>query len=281
MSQWQPTSDKECFYFFADAKPDETVDLAQPDTNFCIGFFSTSSSFKGAKNADLPWLKQYKESESLEESIHIVKKLFRVILDGNFQDPYIWVMSSKYSTIDRNGTNFLRAVEAEVPSVRIEGDYIFHGSERFSMNKAKMLVWYNFCLCMIAPRLVDEVNKWGLPRGSILIDRLGDSDKRIMSFMQMITKETSLSSLWKRHAEDHEKKPEWIGYEYATTLDDKGKAVPPLAVVDWLVHAAYAVYNGRQNRDPKFQAELEHLSRTLEHLGICKPILYKGNITWT
>jgi len=203
----------------------------------------------------------------------------------NFFDPYLWVYSAKYSTIDLNGGNFLRGIAEEVPEIRIEGDYLWHGKDRFSLNKAKMLVWYNLCLCQMAISLVDQVNKWGLPKGKFIIDRLGDSDKRVMSFMETITFKTALFDLWKLCAEDHEKKPEYIGFEYINTLNEEGKEIPPpnlmqFAVVDWLVHAAYAVQNGQENRDQTFQSKLENLIHTMSRLGKCRLMHIKGEITW-
>ena len=84
MAQWRPFRDSDTYYFLVDSKPDEIVKPDQPNTSFCTAFVSTSSSYRGVRESDLPWLKQYKESESLEESNYIAKQLRIQILKDNF-----------------------------------------------------------------------------------------------------------------------------------------------------------------------------------------------------
>ena len=132
MTKWQPLDDSDCFYFLVDSKPDEMVQSGSPHTVFCTAFVSTASCFKGVVRADLPWLKEYKNSESLVESIDIVEQLVLEIIKGNFCDLHAWVLSSRFGTIDSNGLRFLQGLEKEVASFRIDGRNVWHGTNRFA-----------------------------------------------------------------------------------------------------------------------------------------------------
>lgn len=285
MSHWQGHDDKDKYYILVDSKPDETVDSAKPNTIFCTAFVNTASCINGVKNPDLPWFKQYKECESLEESKSVLQKLIEEIMNGNFQDLYIWVLSSHYLTIDRNGMAFLKGAEREIDDLTISGNYIKYKRDRFKLDKAKMLVWYNFCLCNMATYLVDKTLQWKKKKGVFLIDRLGDSDKRIQKIMRMIMHESSLKDLWKRCAEDHAEKPDYVGYEFATHLDENGKMIPAFnsmqsSLVVWIVYAAYAEKNGAENRDPEFQANLVNLIHILNRFKLINGMHFKGDVTW-
>jgi len=285
MSQWQEQDDKDKYYILVDSKPDEIVDNTNPNTIFCTAFVNTASCINGVKNPDLPWFKQYKECESLEESKFVLQKLIGEITNGNFQDLYIWIWSSRFSTIDRNGMAFLKGAEREIEDLTISENYIKYKRDRFKLDKAKMLIWYNFCLCNMATYLVDKTLKWNKNKGVFLIDRLGDSDKRIQNFMRMVMHESSLKELWNRCAEGHVKKPSHIGYEYASHLDKSGKMIPAAnsmqaSLVDWIVLSAYADRNGIQNRDPEFQANLVSLIGILNRLKLINGMHINGDITW-
>ncbi|MEM7208224.1 MAG: hypothetical protein AAF434_10390 [Pseudomonadota bacterium] len=285
MSQWQGHDDKDKYYILVDSKPDETVDNTKPDTIFCTAFVNTASCINGVRNPDLPWLKQYKECKSLEESKSVLQKLIGEIMNGNFQDLYIWILSSHFSTIDRNGMTFLKGIEREIDDLIISDNYIMYKRDRFKLDKAKMLIWYNFCLCNMATFLVDQTLKWKKSKGVFLIDRLGDSDKRIQIFMRMLMQDSSLRQLWNRCAEDHSKKPDYIGYEFASHLDNNGKIIPATnsmqaSLVDWIVLAAYAERNGTQNRDPAFQSNLVNLIHILNRFKLINGIHFDGDVTW-
>ncbi len=285
MSHWQKYGLDDTYYFIVDSKPAETVDNKKPNTIFCSAFVSTSSCINGVKNSDLPWFKQYKECESLEESKSVVKKLIVEIMNGNFQNLYVWILSSKFSTINRNGMTFLKGAEKEVKELIIEGDTVIYKKAKYNIDKAKMLVWYNFCLCNMATVLVDKTLLWNQKRGIFMIDRLGDSDKRIQEFMRMIMFETSLNELWKRCSEDHKIKPDCVGFEFAAHIDENEKLVPAsnsmqASLVDWIVLAAYAEKNGQENRDKEFQDLLVNFISILNKNKRLNGIHFKGDITW-
>ncbi len=285
MSHWQGHDDKDKYYILVDSKPDETVDNTKPNTIFCTAFVNTASCINGVKNSDLPWFKQYKECESLEESKSVLQKLIGEVMNRNFQDLYIWILSSHYSTINRNGMTFLKGAEKELEDLTISGEYITYKKDRFKLDKAKMLIWYNFCLCNMATFLVNKTFQWKKSKGVFLIDRLGDSDKRIQNFMRMIMKETSLKQLWSRCAEDHTKKLDYVGYEFASHIDRNGKLIPAAnsmqsSLVDWVVLAAYAEKNGIENRDPAFQANLVNFIGILNRFNLIKGMHINGDITW-
>jgi len=285
MSHWQGHDDKDKYYILVDSKPDETVDNTKPDTIFCTAFVNTASCINGVKNSDLPWLKQYKECQSLEESKSVLQKLIGEIMNGNFQDLYIWILSSHFSTINRNGMAFLKGAEREIDNLTISGNHIKYKRDRFKLDKAKMLIWYNFCLCNMATVLVDKTFQWNKRKGVFLIDRLGDSDKRIQSFMRMLMHETSLKQLWIRCTEDHTQKLDYVGYEFASHLDENGKFIPASnsmqsSLVDWVVLAAYAEKNGIENRDPDFQANLINFIGILNRFNLIKGIHIDGDIRW-
>lgn len=261
MSQWQPYEIKDTFYFLVDSKPDEIVDTEKPDIMFCTAFVSTASCINGVKQSDLPWFRQYKECSTLDESKTVLKNLIDLVMNENFQNLYVWVLSSKFSSINRNGLEFLHGAEREVGGLTIREDYVLYNGGRYNINKAKMLIWYNFCLCNMATILVDNALHWKQKRGEFLIDRLADSDSRILKFMQMIMRETSLRKLWIRCAEDHNIKPDYIGFGFPSHKDINGRITPAInsmqaSLVDWIVYAAYAYMNGIENRDPEFQAML-------------------------
>lgn len=285
MSHWQGHDDKDKYYILVDSKPDETVDNTKPNTIFCTAFVNTASCINGVKNSDLPWFKQYKECESLEESKSVLQKLIGEVMNGNFQDLYIWILSSHYSTINRNGMALLKGAEKELEDLTISGEYITYKKDRFKLDKAKMLIWYNFCLCNMATFLVDKTFQWKKSKGVFLIDRLGDSDKRIQNFMRMVMKETSLKQLWSRCAEDHTKNLDYVGYEFASHIDSNGKLIPAAnsmqsSLVDWVVLAAYAEKNGIENRDPAFQANLVNFIGILNRFNLIKGMHINGDITW-
>ena len=285
MSHWQGHDDKDKYYILVDSKPDETVDETKPNTIFCTAFVNTASCINGVKNPDLPWFKQYKECESLEESMSVLQKLIGEIMNGNFQDLYIWILSSHFSTIGRNGMAFLKGVEQEIDDLIISENYVKYRKDRFKLDKAKMLIWYNFCLCNMATYLVDKTLQWNKRKGVFIVDRLGDSDKRIQKFMRMIMLESSLKELWKRCAEDHVNKPDHVGYEFASHLDENGKVIPAInsmqaSLVDWIVLAAYAEKNGVQNRDPEFQANLVNFISILNRFKWINGMHFNGDVTW-
>jgi len=285
MSHWQKYALESTYYFIVDSKPAETVDNTKPDTTFCTAFVSTSSCINGAKESDLPWFKQYKECESLEESRDVVKKLIGLIMNGNFQNLYTWILSSKFSTIDKNGMAFLLGAEKEVPELSITGEVVKYKNLKFNLAKAKMLIWYNFCLCNMATSLVDKTLLWKQKRGIFMLDRLADSDKRIQEFMRMLMFETSLKELWVRCAEDHKIKPEYVGFEFPSHMEENGKLVPAknsmqASLVDWIVLAAYAARNGVENRDPEFQADLINFITILDKKKLLNGMHFKGDITW-
>lgn len=285
MSQWQGHSDKDKYYFVVDSKPDEVVDESKPDTIFCTAFVNTASCINGVKRPDLPWFKQYKECESLEESKDVLKRLIREFMNGNFQDFYVWVLSSKFSTIDRNGMEFLEGARREINDLSIDENYVRYKGDRFKLSKAKMLIWYNYCLCMMAPSLVDKTLKWERNKGVFLIDRLGDSDKRIQKFMRMIMFESSLNKLWVRCNEEHKNKLEYIGFEFGSHLDKFGKIIPAensmqASLVDWIVLATYSAKNGLENRDPDFQKNLINFVKILDSANCLNGIHFNGKIRW-
>jgi len=285
MSQWQGCSDPQTYYVLVDSKPDEVVDPKNPNRIFCTAFVNTSSCFQGVREPDLPWLKQYKECDTLEESLYVINELTKTILRDNFFNLYVWVLSSPFLAIDRNGTNFLLGVCEEVSDLRIDGEYIFYKGNRYKLNKAKMLIWYNFCLCNMATYLVDRTLQWRQKRGVFHVDRLGDSDQRIYEFMRMLMEETSLRNLWRRCAEDHTDKPSHVGYEYPSHLDENGNIIPAqnsmqASLVDWIVLAAYAAKNGQENRHPEFQSKLLRLIKILDRCKKLNGIEFRGNLVW-
>ena len=285
MSHWQKYDNDDTYYILVDSKPAETVDNTMPDTIFCTAFVNTASCINGVKNSDLPWFKQYKECESLEESKTVLQKLINEVMNANFQDLYVWILSSHFSTIDKNGLEFLKGAEKEIKDLVIYGDYIQYKRDRFKLDKAKMLIWYNYCLCNMATYLVDKTLQWKKKKGIFVVDRLGDSDKRIQNFMRMLMYETSLKDLWRRCAEDHMQKPDYVGYEYASHLDENGKIIPAAnsmqaSLVDWVVLAAYAEKNGKENRDPEFQANLINFIGILKRFKKINGMHFNGNIKW-
>lgn len=284
MSKWRPLN-RDAYYFLVDSKPAEVVDISKPNTIFCTAFVDTASSVLGVKNADLPWLKQYKECDSLLESIDVVTRLTQEIQNNSFHDLFVFVMSSTFASIDQNGMEFLLGAEKEVEDFNIKGTKVVYQGAKYDIQKAKMLMWYNFCLCNLATRLTDKTLKYGKKEGVFLIDRLSDSDKRIFKFMEMVTKGTSLFSLWKRCAEDHKIKPDRIGFEFTAEYSEDGKLVPVKdamqdSLVDWIVLAAYAHRNGQENRDEKFQRLLENLIQVLITRKQINGIHFKGKMTW-
>lgn len=286
MSQWQKYEKDDTYYILVDSKPAETVDNNKPDTIFCTAFVNTASCINGVKNSDLPWFKQYKECGSLEESKTVLQKLIGEVMNGSFQELYVWILSSHFSTIDKNGLEFLKGAEQEIEELTITNDYVQYKKDRFKIDKAKMLIWYNFCLCNMATYLVDKTLLWKKKRAVFHVDRLGDSDKRIQSFMRMIMHETSLNQLWNRCAEDHKQKPEYVGYEFAAQLDENGKIVPASnsmqdSLVDWIVLAAYAEKNGIENRDPEFQANLVNFIGILNRFNMINGLHINGSVTWS
>ena len=285
MSHWQGYSGENTYYLMVDSKPAEVIDPDNLDRIFCTAFVNTSSCFRGVRNADLPWFKQYKECESLEESISVVENLKAEILNDNFFNLYVWVLSSKLATIEKNGTNFLEGACREVRDLVIKGDYVFYKKHRYKLDKAKMLIWYNFCLCNMATYLVDRTVQWKQNRGVFHVDRLGDSDKRIFEFMRMLMEETSLKTLWRRCAEGHKVKPKYVGYEFPSHYDENGKIIPAQnsmqsSLVDWIVLATYAAKNGRENRDEILQQKLIELIQLLDEKKMLNGMEFRGNITW-
>lgn len=285
MSQWKPYRDDNTYYVLVDSKPDEVIDPKKPDTIFCTAFVNTASCFLGVKNPDLPWFKQYKECETLIESMIVLERLKAEIVGGNFHDFFVWVWSAKFSTIDRNGMNFLEGACNEVADFRIEGDYLHYKRRRYHLNKAKMLIWYNFCLCNMATYLVDKTLQWEQSRGVFHVDRLGDSDKRIYEFMRVLMEDTSLRKLWHRCAEDHDHKPSHVGYEFASQLDSDGRVIPAhnsmqSSLVDWMALAGYAARNGTENRAPEFQESLIDLIKQLDENKMLNGFHFNSEITW-
>ncbi|KAF5427325.1 MAG: hypothetical protein C5S46_07415 [Candidatus Methanomarinus sp.] len=285
MTQWRPYENKDTYYFLVDSKPAEIVDITKPDTVFCTAFVSTANCFNGVKKPDLLWFKQYKECTTLEESKTVLKNVVDLVKNENFQDLYIWVLSSDFSTIEKNGKEFLYGAEKEVAELKIINDTVQYKGDVFKIDKAKMLIWLNFCLCNMATSLVDKTLAWKKKRGVFLLDRLGDSDKRIQKFMRMITSETSLNKLWNRCAEDHKIKPLQVGFEFPADKDENEKFIPAsklmqTSLVDWIVFAAYAVSNGLENRDKDFQRMLIEFIDFLEKNNYLKRIHFKGQIKW-
>jgi hypothetical protein len=285
MSHWQKYGGDATYYILVDSKPAEVVDNTKPDTVFCTAFVSTASCINGVRRSDLHWFKQYKECETLEESMSVLEQLRLEILNDNFQELYVWIVSSKFSTININGAEFLRGACKEVPSLSVEGEFAVYGNQRYKLDKAKMLIWYNFCLCNMATFLVDRTVKWNQKRAIFHVDRLGDSDKRIQNFMRMVMEETSLRDLWKRCTEDHEKKPEWVGYEFPSHMDANRKIIPAQnsmqsSLVDWIVLAAYAHRNGTENRDPSFQKKLVEFIELLNRLNMINGMHITGDMKW-
>lgn len=286
MSQWRPLGNKDAYYFLVDSKPDEVVDDLNPDTVFSTVFVDTPSCFNGVRVADFPWLKQYKESGSLDESKDIVKRLATEIFENNnFKDLHVIVMSSSFEAIGRNGMAFLQGAEKEIDNFSIEDDHVSFSGEKYSLNKAKMLMWYNFCLCNLAPRLVDRTLIYKKTNAIFAIDRLGDQDDRIMKFMEVITKQSSLRALCNRCAEDHKEKPAWVGYEFMSELDKDGHIVPTRncmqdSLVDWMTQAAYANSNGVGTSDPEYYELLMTLFKRMFDNKQITPILFRGNMTW-
>ena len=286
MSHWQAYNEEDTYYILVDSKPAEVIDPNKFDTIFCTAFVSTASCFRGVKSADLPWFKQYKECESLEESIFVIDNLRILILEQNFLDLYVWILSSKYSDIDRNGLNFLKGILKEVPDLDIDETHFFYGKRRYKLEKAKMLIWFNYCLCCMAPSLVDMAIRWKQKKAIFHVDRLGDSDKRVFEFMRMVMEDTSMRNLWHRCTEDHDKKPEYVGYVFPSHFDANGKLIPAQnsmqsSLVDWIVLAAYAAKNGLENRDEVFHNKLVDLIKLLDRLKLLNGVEIKGNIIWT
>jgi len=285
MTHWQKYADENTYYVLVDSKPEEVVDVDNPNKVFCTAYVDTASCILGVKNANLPWLKQYKDCKTLDESIQVIDKLTNEITNGNFHQLKVFTMSAKFSTIDRNGHEFLLGAEKEISGLVIEGNQVKYNKHKFNIHKAKMLIWYNFCLCNMATSLVDSTLKWHKRRGVFLIDRLGDSDKRVQKFMKAIMFETSLQELWKRCAENHEKKPDWIGFEFPAQHNVDGAVIPAQnsmqgSLVDWIVLAAYATHNGQENRDPEFQGKLIKLVEFLKEQGAINGIHITGDMRW-
>jgi hypothetical protein len=206
-------------------------------------------------------------------------------MNGNFQDLNIWILSSEFSTIDKNGLEFLKGAEKEVENLSFTDNHIQYKKDKFNIDKAKMLIWYNFCLCNMATYLVNKTLQWKKKRGVFLIDRLSDSDKRIQTFMRMLMFDTSLYRLWRRCAEDHKQKPEYVGFEFPSHMAENGKIIPvansmQASLVDWVVLAAYAANNGTENRDSKFQNLLVTLIKLLDRNNQLKGIHFKGSMKW-
>lgn len=285
MSQWQAYSDTNTYYFLVDSKPAETVDLTKPDRIFCTAFVDTSSSIQGVINSDLPWFKEAKNCETLEESLEVLKKLKYEIINNNFFDLKVTIIASTFATIDKNTTVFLPDIEKEVAKFSIQEDKVKYKSDRYNINKAKMLVWYNLCLSFITPLLIKRTIKAKKRRGIFAIDRLGDSDKKIQKFMRMLMNETSLRELWKKSILEYKDEVDYIGYAFLAHVNDEGKKVPAInsmqnSLVDWIVLAAYAYKNGLENRDPSFQHELIHLIEILQSKNSIKFFHFSGDITW-
>lgn len=286
MSHWQRYEPEGTYYILVDGKPDEIVKPSSPNVSFCLVFVATGSAVNGVRQSDLPWLKQYKECSSLEESLEVLNKLhLQIVVEDNFQELEVKVLHANYSSIDSNATGFLQHISDEVSELVLDKETVHLGNSSFNINKAKMLIWYNVCLCVMAPYLVSQTIRWGKKRSVFLIDRLGDDDRRIQKFMRMIFEKTSIRELWLRAAEDYETKPEFVGYEYASHKKDNGKIVPAqnsmqAALVDWLVLGGYAKVNGRENRDLKFQQNLEGLVGVLEYLGKYQEIELNNPISW-
>lgn len=285
MSHWQDYEGDSTYYILVDSKPAEVIDPNKPDVIFCTAFVNTSSCIHGVRNPDLPWFKQYKECTSLDESKSVLEKLRIEILNENFHDFYVWVQSSAYSTIDKNGMNFLEGACNEVSSLRLEKDCVVYKKNKYKLDKAKMLIWYNFCLCNMATYLVDKTLQWKQKRGVFHVDRLGDSDKRIQEFMRMIMEETSMKDLWRRCAEDHKEKPKWVGYVHPSHRDANGKLIPAqnsmqISLVDWIVLAAYSAKNGIENRDLEFQKKLVEFIELLDRLNMINGIHVNGDVNW-
>lgn len=133
MSQWQGCTDDDTYYLLVDSKPAEVVDASKPNTIFCTAFVNTASCINGVKNPDLPWFKQYKECESLDESKYVVNNLINEINNNNFQDLYVWILSSHFSTIDKNGLGFLKGAERELSDLSIADDYIKYKNDKFNI----------------------------------------------------------------------------------------------------------------------------------------------------
>jgi hypothetical protein len=287
MSHWRPyEQQKNSYYILVDSKPDEIVDLTNPERIFCTTFVSTASCFKGVRNSDLDWFKQYKECVSLEESKTVIRNLTKLFFDDNFYDLRVWVMSSPFSAIDRNGKAFLTSAADEVEELSVTEDSVQYKGMRFSANKASMLAWYNFCLCNSATFLVDQALRWGKTRALFICDRLGDSDIRIQKFMRMLMLDTSLHALWKRCAEDREKKPSYVRYEFASEYAGDSKVIQPAcntmqdSLVDWITLCVYAAKNGTENRDEKFQRLLTNFVRLLNAEKRINGVHITGDIAW-
>ena len=276
MSQWNPFGIPDTFPIFVDGKPEEDINSSTLGTTYCMVFMSSGSNVLGVGESDLPWLRQYKFSESLEESIEIVDRLESLFADPKqFHDLFFWVLSATVEGISSYGNNCLAGVSEELENFNIEEGHVQFGNKKIKLGKAKSLIWYNYCLCIIAPHLMGSAKKYGLSRGVFMVDRFGGNDKTNMDFMGQITLQSSMSELWKRAFEDaggaH------VGYEFATkkdgtSLDD----VMQFVLTDWLTQAAFAYHNPAENLDPSFRSKLRNLIDLLGKSGRLKYIHIKN-----
>jgi len=285
MSQWVLPEYYDAYYSFVDGKPSEDVDSNPKETIYCLVFISTIGFTHGVKKPELRWLKQYKESESLKESRDIAQKLLDEIKSGQFPDLYVWVLATSYAGIDRNGMAFLQGMEKEIESLSLSPDKVTFGTKSLTLSQAKALVWYNFSLCVMAPRLVDKVNRYGLKKGIFVVDRLGGNDKTVMDFMELVSNQSSMHKLWLRASEGHTTKPEGIGFFYINRKGDDGKVTGPNATMqfcltDWMTQAAYSFKNPGGTRDSGFESDLVQLVHYLGKNNYLEIIELKGDIDW-
>jgi hypothetical protein len=97
----------DAYHVYVDAKPNEDLRGNDVGHRLCVVGVGTTSCFEGVRGPDLPWLKQYKESESLEESIFIATSLLHEIKTHNFHHLFFVGVSSLYGTVARNGRGFI------------------------------------------------------------------------------------------------------------------------------------------------------------------------------
>ena len=83
---------------------------------------------------------------------------------------------------------------------------------------------------------------------------------------------SSMFNLWKRCAEDFDRKPDRIGYEFLSKRDSCGRIIPAndsmqMCVTDWIVHASFANLNPLGSRDVDFDKKLKLLIKLLKVNG--------------
>ena len=271
MSKWNPFGIPDTFPIFVDGKPEEDINPSTLDSTYCMVFMSSGSNILGVGECNLPWFRQYKFTVSLEESLDIIGRLNHLLTDPKqFHDLYVWVLSAPVEGISSYGDNCLTGVADELENFSVSEKYVQFGNKKLKLGKAKSLIWYNFCLCIIAPHLMSAAKKYGCSRGVFMVDRFGGNDKTNMDFMGQITLQSSMSDLWKRAFDDAG--GSHVGYEFAAREDGSSiDDVMQFVLTDWLTQAAFAYHNPAENLDSDFRSQLKE---TIELLGRSNRLKY-------